>query len=250
MLFEQCEGLFVRERSMFDRIDPQPQRVVDRFLPLCVRRHLHAERVGRVDGCFDLLVAHQLQMRIVAGAQHPSARHDLDQVRPALVVIAHRLHHLHGARDYRMCEPQRIEREIRVQCVGRVAMSAHRAQRFQRYPHARSRDHARIDCVLERQVNAVRSAHAAHGGEALLQNLPGRNGGRQHRIEVSARAALDRDRPTTARTPLSRTHVLMGIDQARQHGGFREVDYLSPGWPHESRLHLRDLLVVDDDGNL
>ena len=81
-------------------------------------------------------------------------------------------------------------------------------------------DHARIDGVLESQIDSVGRAHAANRGQSFVENLADGNGRGQHRIEIGASPAFDY-RAASAAPAATRANMLVGIDQARQHGGFR-----------------------------
>ncbi|SPE41119.1 hypothetical protein SBA3_410031 [Candidatus Sulfopaludibacter sp. SbA3] len=247
VLLEQTERRRIGISAMFDRVHAQAQRVIDGFLTLRVRGDLHTKRVRGIDSRFDFLVGHQLQMRIVASAEHAAARHDLDQVSAALMVFAHRGHHLVRTRDHRAGQPHGIERKIGIERVGRVAVTASRTERLERDPHARPRDHSRIDGVLQGQIDSVRRADAADRGEPFFQNLTHGNGRGQHGIQVGPRTALG---DSAAAAPGSRGDVLVRVDEARQHCPLGKVDHLRPGHRHESRLHPGDFVVFNKDRNL
>lgn len=65
---------------MFDGIDPQLDSVVDRLMAVGMGGDLHAEAMGGVNHRLDLVIGHQLGLRVVPDRHDPTRRHDLNQV--------------------------------------------------------------------------------------------------------------------------------------------------------------------------
>ena len=98
---------------------------------------------------------------------------------------------------------------------------------------------------LQRDVRAAVRADVADRGEPGLERAPrvdrrphgGIDRAQRHRADDRVRGAFAGD-------------VRVGVDQARHHGGARQVDDLGSGGLDETGLDVRDAVAVDEDRHL
>jgi hypothetical protein len=127
-----------------------------------------------------------------------------------------------------------------------VAVAAGGAERRARHPHARSRDHAGVHRLLQRDDDLGVGAHVADAGEAGHQL----GAGVVHRVDL---VVVSRPRHRVAdRVALVEAHgdVVVAVDQPRQHRGVRQVDDLGAGRRGEARLDRDDAVVAHQDRHL
>ena len=242
ILLEDLVAAGVGIGAMLDRIDTQRNRMVDRLLAMGMGSDLHAQAMGGIDHRLDLLVGHQLMLGIVADRHDPARGHDLDEVGALALQPAHGDAGGFRAVDHIVADVRNVGK-FDAQAVDRVAMAAGRAERRARHPQARAGDDGAVDRFLERDDYLRIGAAVADRGEAGEQRVA-HEAGRFDRILIGAARHRIADR--VARVPAG-GDMVMGVDQARQHGLGRQVDHLRAGRRDEARLDRGDAIVMDQD---
>src|SRR5579871_10492 len=153
MLDKQFVALRIRVGPVLNRVHAQPYRIVDRRLPMRMRRHLHAQVVRRIDHGLDLLIRHRLDLGVVANREHSARRHNLDQLCPTPPMFSNLLHRLYRS-VHHTSTPGRI-RPCWIDSVARIAVSSTRTQRLQRHLDARPHRPSMVDRPLQCQVRAI-----------------------------------------------------------------------------------------------
>ena len=231
--------------AVFDGIDAELDGVIDRLISVGVGGDLHAQGMGCVDHGLDLVIGHELQLRVIADRHDAARRHDLDQVGALATQATDRAARRLRAVD-QIVGPAGVGK-FGIQAVQGVAVAAGRAERRARHPHARSGRQACVDGVLECDDNAGRAADIANRGEARQQGRAGVVDRIDLVIEVGAgHGGVDRITPMIALGDVD-----MVVDQAGQDGSAGKVNDLRAfGARGETFLNRNDSLVVDDDRDL
>ena len=242
MFLHQLHVLVVHEGAMLDRIHPPDHRAADRLGAVRVRGDGESVIVRGSDNRLDLLDRHLCVIDAGTFVEHAAGRHDLDQVRAVLVVLAYRFPCVIGTIDdaHDGC---RVAHQVGAVAICRIGMAAGGTNRHAGAVDARSRHNSGVDRIAQRDGFVGAIGDVAHGGEAGHQRAP-----RIHRaadcvvgdVQAEIVAVLGRARF------LGQVHV--AVDQAGQAGASGgNVDHGRAGSIRASRHDFADALAIDHD---
>jgi hypothetical protein len=203
----------------------------------CACADLAAEAAGGVDHGLDLVVHHLLTETAGHVGQNAAAGRDLDDVDPERDLVADGAAAIVGAVAGVDVALGGDRRQIAVEAVARIAMTARHRDAGPGRDDGGPGEHPFLDRVAERGDQAGIVAEVANGGETGQQRAPGVHLRREGVILIVAERRLQ---PGLEAVVGVAAEVHVAVDQARHDRVVAQVHHAGAGQVDEAVAHLGD----------